>query len=272
MGEAKKRFQPVDRCIYCGSTESLSDEHVIPLGLGGTLILPKASCRSCADITGAFEQRLLRGHWWAYRRKVGIKSRHHPKEQPDTFPVIFEYPSGEIFREQIKPEEYPFLVVCDFDSPSILKNTLVSGIPVARVVVKPLIAQEKMPNLKRHGAKGTPTMSIEMNFNVEDFVRLLAKIALAYAIGRRSLAAFSELYLDKIVVGPTDGALSYVGRATVQAVTIAGAGRLHALAEHVAGGVLGVYIVLFREADEDMPVYDVIVGRLRGESTAAGKP
>ena len=271
MGEAKNRFQPVGRCIYCGSSESLSDEHVIPFGLGGTLILPKASCPSCAKITQAFEQRLLRGHWWAYRRKVGIKSRH-PKEQPDTFPVIFEYPSSEIFREPIKPEEYPFLVVCDFDSPSILKNTLVSGRPVARVVVKRLIAQEKMPNLKRHGANGTPTMSIEMNFDVEDFVRLLAKIALAYAIGRRSLAAFSELYLDKIVVGPTDGALSYVGRSTVQAVTIAGAGRLHALAEHVADGFLGVYIVLFREADEDMPVYDVIVGRLRGESTAAAKP
>ena len=267
MGVAKKRFQSVGRCIYCGSTESLSNEHVIPLGLGGTLILPKASCPSCADVTGAFEQRLLRGHWWAYRRKVGIKSRH-PKEQPDTFPVIFEYPSGEIFREQIKPEEYPFLVVCDFDPPSILKNTHVTGIPVARVIVKPLVAQEQMPHVKRHGAKGTPTMTIEMEFNIEDFVRLLAKIALAYAVGRRSLAAFSELYLDQIVVGSTDGALSYVGRSTVQAVKIAGASRLHALAEHVNGDFLSVNIVLFRDADENMPVYEAIVGRLRSNSTA----
>lgn len=267
MGEAKKRFQTVGQCIYCGSTESLSDEHVIPFGLGGTLILPKASCPSCAEVTKAFEQRLLRGHWWAYRRKVGIKSRH-PKEQPDTFPVIFEYPSGEVFREHITPEEYPFLLVCDFDPPAFLNGTLVSGVPVARVVLKPLVPSHEMPNLKRHGVKGIPKLTVEMNFDVEDFVRLLAKIALAYAIGRRSLAAFVDLFLGRVVVGSTDGALSYVGRSSAQGIQVGSAGHLHTLAEHVRGDLLSVYIVLFREADETMPVYEVVVGRLRRESNA----
>jgi len=30
-----RTYPPVGRCIYCGSTVALSDEHVVPLGLGG---------------------------------------------------------------------------------------------------------------------------------------------------------------------------------------------------------------------------------------------
>ena len=153
MGEAKRRFQPVGQCIYCGRGESLSDEHVIPFGLGGKLVLPKASCPACADKTKAFEQRLLRGHWWAYRRTVGMKSRR-PGEQPDTFPVIFEYPSGEMMREEVSPEEYPFLLVCDFDAPSFLTGTVVPGKPVGRVFLKPLVPTHEMPHVKRHGISG----------------------------------------------------------------------------------------------------------------------
>lgn len=262
MGEAKRRFQPVGQCIYCGSQDSLSDEHVIPFGLGGTLILPKASCQSCANITKVFEQRLLRGHWWAYRRKVGMKSRH-PTEQPDTFPVIFEYPSGEKVREQISPEEYPFLLICDFDVPSFLNGSFVPGVPVAKVFLKPLVPAHEMPHVKRHGIKGIPKLTIEMNFNVEDFVRLLAKIALAYAIGRRSLSAFAEIFVKEIVCGLTDGALSYVGRSIITSMNVSGVGHVHALREETHGDLLIVYIVLFQKLDKNMPVYQVVVGRLR---------
>jgi 5-methylcytosine-specific restriction endonuclease McrA len=49
---------PVSACIYCGATEpdtKLTDEHIVPLSLGGTLILPKASCLACARQTGKLE-------------------------------------------------------------------------------------------------------------------------------------------------------------------------------------------------------------------------
>jgi len=191
-----------------------------------------------------------------------MKSRH-PTAQPDTFPVTFEYPSGETVREQISPEEYPFLLVCDFDPPSFLNGTIVRGVPVARVFLKPLVPTHEMPHVKRHGIEGTPRLTIEMNFSVEDFVRLLAKIALAYAIGRRSLPAFAEIFVKEIVRGSTDGALSYVGRSATASTIVAGAGHLHALREDTRGDLLIVYIALFRELDESMPVYQVVVGRLR---------
>lgn len=44
----EKIYQPVNVCIYCGGTGALSDEHIIPFGLGGRWVLPKASCAECA--------------------------------------------------------------------------------------------------------------------------------------------------------------------------------------------------------------------------------
>jgi len=89
------------------------------------------------------------------------------------------------------------------------------------------------------------------------------KIALAYAIGRRSLSAFDEILVRGIVIGSTDGALSYVGRASVPSTSVGGAAHVHALREQTHADLLTVYIVLFRELDESMPVYQVVVGRLR---------
>jgi 5-methylcytosine-specific restriction endonuclease McrA len=49
------KYSNVNRCIYCGTLENLTDEHIIPYGLGGRSILPKASCSECSNITTNFE-------------------------------------------------------------------------------------------------------------------------------------------------------------------------------------------------------------------------
>jgi hypothetical protein len=135
---------------------------------------PRNGVNSSADITKIFEQRLLRGHWCPYRRKIGIKTRH-PKEQPDTFTVTFEYPSGHVSKEEISPDEYPFLLVCDFDPPSLLAGTIVTGTPVARVFMKLLVDGNDMPHMKRPGLGGPPRLTVDVNFDVEDFVRSLRR-------------------------------------------------------------------------------------------------
>ena len=38
-----KLYAPLNRCAYCSLTQDLSKEHIIPLGLGGDLILPSCS-------------------------------------------------------------------------------------------------------------------------------------------------------------------------------------------------------------------------------------
>src|SRR5262245_13876737 len=40
----------IGKCIYCGSVDDLTTEHIIPKGLAGGWTLNEASCRRCAAI------------------------------------------------------------------------------------------------------------------------------------------------------------------------------------------------------------------------------
>jgi hypothetical protein len=42
--------QIVGKCIYCSSAKQLSNEHIVPINLGGTRILYRASCEECRNI------------------------------------------------------------------------------------------------------------------------------------------------------------------------------------------------------------------------------
>src|SRR6266853_1676428 len=85
------RYGSVGRCIYCGATRysaaevrPLSDEHIVPEGLSGTLVLPRASCRRCAKTTGQIEGSVLRNLLWAPRTLLKMKTKR-PKERPTHF-------------------------------------------------------------------------------------------------------------------------------------------------------------------------------------------
>lgn len=65
-------YQPVGRCIYCGTAEEpLSDEHILPFALGGNLILPKASCETHRKTTQRIERTCATKMFGAYRVRVG---------------------------------------------------------------------------------------------------------------------------------------------------------------------------------------------------------
>src|SRR5689334_18963196 len=43
-----KTFNAVGSCVYCGAGQGeLTREHIVPLGLGGTFVLPASSCKRC---------------------------------------------------------------------------------------------------------------------------------------------------------------------------------------------------------------------------------
>ena len=80
LGKRVKIFPPVGFCIYCGAKDNLGEEHIIPFGLGGNLILPAAaSCIQCSDITGRqVEGAILNAHWGTHgvpRLRMNLPSR-----------------------------------------------------------------------------------------------------------------------------------------------------------------------------------------------------
>lgn len=73
---ANKRSVHAASCIYCGSTEQLSNEHVIPYAWGGNLQIFNGSCEVCRQITSQFENFALNdGAMAQVRKERGIQSR-----------------------------------------------------------------------------------------------------------------------------------------------------------------------------------------------------
>lgn len=57
----------------------LTDEHVVPLSLGGTHVLKKASCRPCAAMTSRFERGVARELWGDARTAFAAPTRRKKK-------------------------------------------------------------------------------------------------------------------------------------------------------------------------------------------------
>ncbi|KAB2910204.1 MAG: HNH endonuclease [Kofleriaceae bacterium] len=113
---SRVNFPPASACIYCDTTrysdrvERRTDEHVVPYALGGTLVIPAASCESCQRDTSRFEREIARDSYRAMRTLHGYPTRR-PDEVPRTLPVNFTYSSGTIERVQVPIEEVPIRVV-----------------------------------------------------------------------------------------------------------------------------------------------------------------
>ncbi len=51
----------IEKCIYCLSLDAPIDEHVVPKSLGRLSIVPKASCKKCADRTSYIINKTIHG-------------------------------------------------------------------------------------------------------------------------------------------------------------------------------------------------------------------
>ena len=178
----------VNRCIYCGSNASLTDEHIIPLGLSGTDILRKASCTACAKETGRFEQLVLRGPMRAARVYRKLKSRTNHADAPATQRVIFIDNEKE-YSADIPIAEYPILLNFPiFAQPGCLTGKYPKGIGIEGLNTV-LFGPRPEDVVKAYGAQ-----KIRFPQTIEQpiaFARLLAKIAYGYAYAHGSLFRLS---------------------------------------------------------------------------------
>lgn len=199
----EKVYSPIGRCIYCGSTDALEKEHILPFGLSGTAILLKASCRGCASITGATEQTLLRGSFWPVRIFRNLKSRKKHKDAPSTFPVtIVRDGRDEIV--QLAVEKLPILLHFPIFLPPayISKSGLKAGITLAGLAT---VKFDRDP-----GETGQSLGSSILRFNDQqhpvEFARVIAKIGYAFAVAEGATADLDgePLVVPAIIDRPND--------------------------------------------------------------------
>lgn len=81
-------YKRVGRCIYCPATvyseddptRKLGDEHIIPLQIRGTVVLPEASCKACEAITSGLESKIA-PLYSPGKYHLGIRGRKSRKER-----------------------------------------------------------------------------------------------------------------------------------------------------------------------------------------------
>ena len=202
------QFAPVNECIYCGETQGLSDEHIIPLALNGTLILPKASCKHCAKLTSAIERTVARGFMYDARVVGNFRSRRK-KLRPETLRTRFlTREHGVVEQELPLNEAAALLVLPTLARASVLDSqSLVSGVNV--VGVQAIRFGKDIPALVRD--RNFSGIEFAPRINANAFVQMLAKIAYGYCVATHGLFSREQTPLLRLIRGEADDGSSWVG-------------------------------------------------------------
>lgn len=200
-----KRYKPVGICIYCGNTTNLNDEHIIPLGLGGRMVLPRSSCSSCSKKTSFFEMTCLRTMYGPLRQLYGLPSRRK-KEQPQKLPLKVKYKATDEWTEVLVNQvDYPFLVTFPyFPMPNLIVSKQTSsrrGAVTNRLWIRGASAYESFFDHLQRLTLELRVHSImpESKAHVEEFCQMLAKVGHSYAVAELGYGKFKPLLLSHIV-------------------------------------------------------------------------
>ena len=254
------RSPSVGRCIYCGSeSPPLTDEHVIPEGLGDNYILSKASCKVCEKVTCRFEGEVLQGMLHPARKMVGISGKKRKRKNTIRIPLVSG--NSEVVWDDIEPERVGLkAAMLDFKHPpSILTGQYRNS--YSNLGLFSIVDPDNLPTLEEVGNV--------LHVRPFSFVRMLAKIAHAEAVSICGIDAF-ESFLPAIILGQEDRWPDYVGRSLDQSplcnrpycsfVTIYK--LAHKRKAHEALVAARVHLL----AQLGSPIYQVVIGRVKSRS------
>jgi hypothetical protein len=197
------KYAPIKCCIYCGaekyhgsSDRKLGDEHIIPEGLGGRLILPEASCKKCEDVINRYEQPVIKGIYHVARKKMKVRSKKNRKPPPIPIQITR---FGEESTLMIPVDDYPGLIVTfTFFPPTIFSIST----PIAMEEFGAGIAAASLPTFGEQlnavlGMTITEFFPGKISFppihpdaTAKKLALMLAKIAHSYAVAELGIDSF----------------------------------------------------------------------------------
>lgn len=254
-----KSYKPVGKCIYCGSTENLSNEHIVPRGLNGNSVLPKASCEKCAKITSEFERDVLKNLFLDARVSLGLKTRN-PEERPTFLNQTVIKDEKEVVLKLPPNEHFTTVCLLEYPLPAYIDGRIYKE--AVEVMAYSIISLNKSPDeiIKKYDISGIKHKSFLKN--AYSFPRLIAKIAYAFTVAQFGLDDLEESFLPKTITGEDKGICKYVGTCTDKIMRTQN--TLHDIMLSVTENrEIVVRIKLF--SSTEAPEYLVIVGILKEE-------
>jgi len=241
----------IGKCIYCNSTSELTDEHIIPYGLGGPWVLKKASCKKCATLTSHLEFDVLRGPYLRLRASQKLPTR---RSLPSNFTIEAKFKSNNTTSElPITPDYLPvsfpmYDPPAYYDGRSVAKGVTITGLH--SIIVN--------PNLEQHlKNKGVTEITASTTFKGGSFERMICKIAYGYAVATYGLDNIKEKYILPIIMGTDEEICRYFGCESTE-MTISP--LYHRIRTEESGGLIVGKVQLF--GVYGTPIYSVIIGHL----------
>ena len=248
----------IGKCIYCGSVDNLSDEHILPRGLGGPWKLLKASCKECADITSGFERDVLKEFFMLVRTRLDLPT-YHLKKRPDRFTFMVTI-DGKEKAIEVPVSDCPTLFMMpQFEKPGYVRK----GAQVKGMLVAAMSLHGKEEDLRRFKDKyDVESISYTESLRTS-FARVLAKIAYGMVVLQHGLDMVEEAYVLPCILGKKDDAGQWVGceDARKSPALLPREAFFHRIDVLKKKSEVGARIRLF--ANYQTPEYLVIVGRLK---------
>lgn len=255
-------LRDVGRCIYCGSAEGLSDEHVIPFGLAGKHILRNASCAACARTTSQWEGLVLTAMMGPFRAALELPTRR-PKKRPTDVPVRVR--RGSSWSDERMPiaalgTVAPFPIL---PPPGIYEDRPTSDgfKTLGFVAIRVFLNSEDQPaNVARRA--GANEVLMEVPLHPGAFMRMLAKIAWGFTVDRFGLDAIEPSILG-LILGTDDDLGRWVGFPATGKSAFAGPPDVTFRATVYASEAGDVIAAIQLFGPHGGPEYQVVVGTFR---------
>ena len=258
------KFPGYGRCIYCGSTGDLKDEHIIPISLGGKAVIEKASCGGCEKVTSYLDGYLARHIYNEYRAHAGMKSRR-PKQRPTSLPATIIRPDGSEEIRSFDPKAHPyFLIMPIWHLPGIILKIP----PTNQFTIMQAHAFYYIPESMRNAAEmEQERVRAQGTINYTAFARGIARISFCQAVAHLGLDSFNHLDIPALILGKYPFVPHYVGVDRTDPPPPFEKGRLHSidLQTYTVDGIEYwiASLRLFAHSgleDHGMPIYRTIVG------------
>jgi len=254
--EPFRDFVSFGKCVFCLESyiaDLLTDEHIIPRSLNGTLVIRKATCACCQKtVNETFEQKTLNTVFLVPRLLLELRRRKREKKK---LPAV--WPGRTSDKQTVNPpsiqlelDQYPPLMyLMEVEPPGNLLSIDRSGDPSRRI-------RFWFYNFGSSSATAQG-ISTRAEYPHGAVAKTYIKVAYCYAVSQLGLEGFDSSEIRDVLRGRRDDLYNFFGGALPN--QLLPTRFLHRLEVRRHGEFYTVLVCLFGALNA--PVFEVVVGK-----------
>jgi len=258
----------INKCIYCDGVGE-TDEHIIPVALGGKWKLIKASCEHCRTITSKCELNPLKKNWEEARAVLDYPSRRRDfNNEQFLLSVIFKDGSEGILKLP-KNEILGLTIFLEYPLPAFFApDNYKSGVKVNACSTISFGCDVRILT-KKYKIKSIKHIS---TYKGNDFEKMVAKIGYCATVALFGLDSFEQRFVLPALLNikddigfwmgcdPNGSIIPVIGKQQFKNTI-----KIHVLTKNGNGTTRYIIARLKFFASSDAPEYIVVIGTLKPE-------